>query len=128
MIHIDVKVIPDWLGVMSSLDSSIRRRVESAVWMESERLMTESKLVTPVETGALRASGIVEPPEWRGDTVTVRLGFGGPAASYAYIVHEDLMAHHPVGHAKYLEGTVRENVASGQSLSRIRADLNRAAS
>jgi hypothetical protein len=35
--------------------------------------------------------------------VTVAMGFGGPAVDYAVIVHEDLLAFHPNGTAKYLE-------------------------
>lgn len=57
----------------------------------------------PVDTGALRSTGSVKPSVIAGDSVTVEMGFGGPAAPYALIVHERLGAHHPIGQAKYLE-------------------------
>lgn len=72
----------------------------AALHQEAEAVMTDAKQnYVPVKTGALRASGMVQPPV--GNSVT--LGFGGPAAGYAVIVHEDLTKHHPVGSAKYLE-------------------------
>ena len=36
----------------------------------------------------------------------VEVYFGGPAAPYAYIVHENPNARHPVGNYKYLENAV----------------------
>jgi hypothetical protein len=47
-------------------------------------------------------------PETQGKQIQVRLVFGGPAAPYAAIVHENLTAHHPVGQAKYLESVALE--------------------
>lgn len=70
----------------------------------AEQVMTVSKTdYVPVDTGALRASGHVQPAVWQGAKVEVEFGFGGPAAPYALYVHENLTAHHPVGQAKYLE-------------------------
>lgn len=43
----------------------------------------------PVMDGQLRASGVVLPVEASGDTLTLTLGFGGPAAPYAIKVHEN---------------------------------------
>ena len=45
---------------------------------------------SPLDTGALRASGMAHPPEVSGTKVTVRLTFGGAAAPYALFVHENL--------------------------------------
>jgi len=71
-------------------------------------MMTAAKQdYVPVDTGALRASGYVAPPELLPTGATIELGFGGPAAPYAVFVHEDLTKHHPVGQAKYLELPVR---------------------
>ena len=89
------------------------------LYQEAEETMTDSKEDTPVDTGALRASGFVEQPDVRRDRVTVTLGFGGVAGSgnlgttnredvgYAVYVHEDCNAHHEVGRCKYLERHVR---------------------
>lgn len=81
-----------------------------ALYAEAEVEMTEAKKRTPVDTGALRSSGHVDPPQttFSGD-VSVTLGFGGPAVNYALKVHEDLEAYHRVGQSKYLESTLMES-------------------
>lgn len=80
------------------------RAAARALTEEGERIMAEAKGQTPVDTGALRASGHVRPPEMSsGGQVSVELVFGGAAAPYALYVHEDLSARHVVGTAKFLE-------------------------
>lgn len=80
----------------------------AAIYQEAEAVMTLSKQeYVPVDTGALRASGHVEPPVRTAGGGSVALGFGGPSAPYAVIVHEDLTKRHPVGGAKYLELPLR---------------------
>lgn len=106
------------------------REAMAALREEAELEMTEAKRRTPVDTGALRASGHVESGSGMTslasfDTATrkgtmgasgggrkdlsVRLVFGGPAASYALAVHENLEAHHNPGQAKYLESALLES-------------------
>lgn len=75
----------------------------------AEKTMTKAKELTPVDTGALRASGHVQRPEEVGYEIRVRLGFGGAAAPYAIIVHERTDVHHPVGQAKFLESALLQN-------------------
>ena len=78
--------------------------IAAALTQTAETIMTVSKTdYVPVDTGALRASGFVEPPLWAAGRVQVQLGFGGASAPYALIVHENLTARHTVGQAKYLE-------------------------
>lgn len=79
-----------------------------ALRMEHEEIMTKAKARTPVETGALRGSGRVEPSEIQGSQIVSRGGFGGAAAPYAVYVHENLAAHHPVGQAKFYESALTE--------------------
>ena len=79
-----------------------------ALFREAERIMTKAKALTPVLTGALRASGQVVPPEMHGDRVRVTMGFGNSAVGYAVHVHENLQARHPVGQAKFLEQPFNE--------------------
>ena len=83
--------------------------VGSALHEELEIELLEAKQRTPVDTGALRASGFVEGPKVRRGHISDRIVFGGPAAPYAVIVHEDLEAHHPVGQAKFLESVLVES-------------------
>jgi hypothetical protein len=83
--------------------------VGRALREEAEIEMTEAKERTPVDTGALRASGHVTGPERAGKQISVDLNYGGVAAPYAVYVHEDMDAHHPVGQAKFLESTLLES-------------------
>jgi len=64
----------------------------------------------PVDTGVLKDSGFLEAIEL-GHQFVVTVGFGGAAAAYALYVHEDLVARHIVGQAKYLEIPYRAAVA-----------------
>jgi len=53
----------------------------------------------PVDTGALRRSGIVIGPDTR---KAVQITYGGAAAPYALRQHETLEYRHPVGEARWL--------------------------
>lgn len=80
-----------------------------ALLAEAEAIMTRSKEeYVPVDTGVLRASGHVNPPDIHGDDVSVSLGFGGAAKDYAVIQHERLDYKHTVGGPKYLERPLLE--------------------
>jgi hypothetical protein len=81
------------------------------LYKEAKKIMGESKKhYVPVDLGNLKNSGHVSPPENDGAGIVVIVGFGGPAASYALEVHEDLQTHHEVGRAKYLEIPFLERV------------------
>ena len=61
----------------------------AALFAEGERVMMMSKQEAPVGVdGVLRASGHVEVPKREGSRLTVRLGYGGAAKSYANVIHE----------------------------------------
>jgi hypothetical protein len=88
---------------------------------EAETIMTASKeQYVPVDTGALRASGFVEPPIPTAMGASITLGFGGPSAPYAVIVHEDLTKRHRVGQAKYLEIPFRARVQGMEAVLAMR--------
>ncbi|MBR1684057.1 MAG: hypothetical protein IJ708_02885 [Clostridia bacterium] len=61
----------------------------------AELLLSESNVRVPVKTGALRDSGEAK-CEGRSAAVTY-------SAPYAVPVHENLLSHHTVGEAKFLE-------------------------
>jgi hypothetical protein len=88
------------------------------LYQEGIKIMAESQPLVPVDTGTLRSTGYVSEPEREGDTITVDIGYGGPAAKinpksgessvgYGLYVHENLDAHHKVGQAKFLEQPFR---------------------
>jgi len=88
---------------------------------EAELIMTASKQqYVPVDTGALRASGFIEPPVPTANGARITMGFGGSAAPYAMLVHEDLTKRHKVGQAKYLEIPFRARVQGMRAVLAMR--------
>ncbi len=96
------------LATLQRLSGAAPAFVGRLLYREAEAVMTAAKSRTPVDTGALRASGHVMPPDITATGASVTLGFGGPAVTYAVVVHETLTARHPVGEAKYLERPLNE--------------------
>lgn len=110
-----------------------------SLFESAENIMSISKeQYVPVETGTLKSSGFVGPPDIRGGNVTVSLGYGGPAAPYALAVHENPRAGKTggvspsgkkykrwstVGGWKYLETPLNENL--GNVVSKLKRDLDR---
>lgn len=94
-----------------------------------EQIMRESLRICPVDTGALKSTGVVTNPERHGAKVYVILGYGGVAANgnkvgYAFYVHENPRAGKTGGVSpqgrkykhwadsgqwKYLEGPIAEH-------------------
>lgn len=98
--------------------------VAHALWREANVIMTAAKQdYVPVDQGALRASGFVEPPKVLSLTrVSVDMGFGGPAAPYAVIQHEDLTLRHTVGGPKYLEIPLKARLAGMPAVIKAHVD------
>lgn len=102
-------------------DPDTRRGLGQAMHGFATKILNESKKLVPVDTGALRNSGMVEGPDVDGDGVEVAITYGGSSAQYAAVVHEDMsMSHSPTlntkvtkkprrGQAKYLEIPVKAN-------------------
>jgi hypothetical protein len=112
-----------------------------ALFREAEEIMGDSKdNYVPVDFGTLRNSGFVDLPVIQGTRVTVRAGFGGPAAPYALAVHENPRSGKTggvspqgkkyqhfaaVGQWKYLEIPFRQALRGmdARLARRIRADV-----
>jgi len=95
--------------------------VMATLYQEGQNIMTVAKQnYVPVDTGALRASGFVEVPKPTARGFAMEIGFGGPSAPYAVIVHEDLTKRHPVGQAKYLEIPLRARIQGMEAVLRLR--------
>ena len=96
------------LTMLGKLGEGLLIEISETVNEEHEKIMLLAKERTPVDTGALKASGHVIPAKISGDTVQSVGQFGGELAPYALIVHEDLTKHHPVGRAKFYESAMQE--------------------
>lgn len=97
-----------------------------ALSQEAQIEVKACKQVTPVKTGALRASIHLEGPEREGRTIRAWIVAGGPTVDYALIVHEDLDAFHGNGEAKYIERPLRESAPYMAARIAKRIDLNAA--
>ena len=79
--------------VEKKLDTSSKNIIQEAakeLHLSGEKVMGDSKEnYVPVATGSLRASGWVKLPEVKMNEVIIELGFGGPAAPYALVTHEN---------------------------------------
>lgn len=100
---------------------------KTAMWQGMEDwaddVINEAKRITPVDTGALRASGhVVGVNDMGQGEVTLDLGF---SAEYAAPVHENRAARHEVGRAKFLEEPLI--LKSGELLPRIARMMDREA-
>jgi hypothetical protein len=100
------------------------REAARALRHEAQEVLTQSLDEVPVDTGALKASGRVNPASGvilSGENIMVEVVFGSTATSYAIPVHENLEAHHPHGKAKYLEGPLLRqlNGISGRIADRV---------
>ena len=99
-----VKGVDTVMRNLASLARTAPDRVGQAMYEEYSIELTEAQQLTPVDTGALRRSAFITTPSREPDgAITMRMGFGGPAAPYSIYVHEDLEAFHPIGQAKFLE-------------------------
>lgn len=83
---------------------------KKVIYQKAEVISGRAKESVPVDTGALRSTIHVEIEE--GDTASASVVAGGPAAPYAAIVHEDMLARHTVGGPKYIERPVLEVMPS----------------
>ncbi len=85
--------------------SEISSVVEDALLDCGNDLQQKAQDLTPVDTGALRASAFTEAESGSNPSVIV-----GYTEEYAIFVHENLEAHHDVGQAKFLEQPLQENI------------------
>lgn len=94
------------INVLRALDDA-ETALGRALYEEANRIFNQSQALVPVDTGALRSSGMVTLPEQSPQGPSVTIGYGGAAAPYAIYVHERLDLNHPNGgQAKYLEEPV----------------------
>jgi len=93
-------------GVGSAM---VRVRAATAMAINDIALEIGAKAddLVPFDTGALSSSQKITPPTPRKLTATI--SYGGPAAPYALVQHEDTELSHTAGRsAKYLERPARE--------------------
>ena len=89
----------------------LTREVGRVLYYEATQVFDRSQDIVPIDTGALRSSGVVDQPAVEGNEIFVAIRYGGAAAPYAAVVHENLEAYHaPPTQAKYLEQPLVERL------------------
>ena len=83
--------------------SRMSSAMDAAVLQSAETVMTESKELCPVATGALRDSAVAA-SDVSDDVINAAVGY---TASYALYVHERLDVTHVNGEAKFLEKALK---------------------
>jgi len=117
MIDCQIPGIDAFMQSLHRYPASGPRAMAAALLQEAEAIMAKSKPLVPVDVGNLKSSGHVQLPSIVGLSASVTFGYGGPAVKYAWHVHENLLARHTVGQAKYLEQPLLE--AKAGMLARI---------
>jgi hypothetical protein len=73
--------------------ADIRAAAVAELYERAEGIMADSQEhYVPVDEGVLRGTGHVDPPVESAEEISVTMGYGGPAAPYAAVVHEDARA------------------------------------
>lgn len=80
--------------------------MEQAMRLEAQKMLDASRPFVPVDTGVLRASGMIEPAQSNAGKITVVFGYGGSAWYYAIPQHERTDYNHRVGQDHYLSEPV----------------------
>jgi len=93
--------------VFKNINTVLSKRAEqSAIYTAGLFVKGSAQKLTPIDTGALKASAYVRP--LKGSGVGVRVGF---TQNYAVFVHERVELFHRVGQAKFLSTAVFNNKA-----------------
>jgi hypothetical protein len=122
---------------LKELERKLRREEHIALYQEALIITGVSMRRTPVDVttgkggGTLRDSHETSAPRRKGTTVQVDIKVGGPAAEYAAVVHERVIApsgqpvRHIVGQAKFLESAILEAEKTLGARIAKRLQLNR---
>lgn len=91
------------------------QQVAAAFTTSAWLILGDSLPITPMRDGILRSTQHVKPPVITRDEVKVEFGYGGPAAPYAWRVHELPESSNwttPGTGPKYLEGPLQQRKPS----------------
>ena len=127
---IEIENIDKLINLLQKGGAGARQALRQSLYVEAQIAFAESQQEVPVDLGNLRNSGPAYGVQVNsfGDTLEITLGYGGVAASYALIVHEDMNARHKGGtKAKYLEDPIkrRANGLAGRLLSNVENALRK---
>lgn len=129
-----MKGVDEMVATIKKVAAKFPDRVAAAIYQEAQIEMTESKRRCPVSPtpapkgvvpGTLRASGRVEEPTRRSNTIEVVMAYGGAAIDYAVVQHENPDYIHTTGQWKYLESVLNESRPFMAARIARRIDINK---
>lgn len=102
---LQIKGIEKFVKNLEKIAERAQDAARAAVYLEANNIMADAVPGTPKKTGALRSSAYVTLPD---ENAQVEIGFGGPAADYAMVVHEKMFENYTTDGTgpKYLEITI----------------------
>jgi hypothetical protein len=87
--HIEIEGLPELEKALEQYPDKAQNGLAQALQLFGINVMNASLPLVPVDRGILRSSGVVHPVVIQGSTVYCVIGYGGPAAPYAWAVHEN---------------------------------------
>jgi len=93
---VKVEGINDVKRLLKNADLKTRLAVNQEIHKMASEILSESKALVPFQDGMLRGSGTLQAGGAASTTVMSQtISFGGPAAPYALVQHENLKYFHP---------------------------------
>lgn len=84
------------IAILQTAPKLAMKSLALGLHQEARGIMNHSKRdYVPVDNGILRASAVVGRPQIIGTTIRVQFGYGGAAAAYSIVQHEDTSLSHP---------------------------------
>ena len=122
LVNVELDGLAKFIRKFNITTQQLVPQLGGAIYEEASRIADDADLLVPYDTGALALSQIVHAPAYQGSRVYVEITYGGPAAPYAEVQHENEDFHHPSlasglppngRQAKYLEEPLMDSVESG---------------
>ncbi len=94
-VHVRVTGLDDIRRLIRANDRKVRAATGRAITAEVVELGRRADELVPIDTGNLRNSQIIKLPDPKGRRIVGTVEYGGTAAPYALVQHEDLTLWHP---------------------------------
>ena len=108
-IHFNLKGDKKFERWLTRAEEDMPRELGVSLYKEAQPIFNQSQEWVPVDLGNLKNSGVVELPKYERGRVSVTIGYGNSAVTYAVEQHENLEYRHKAGQkAKYLEDAVTQ--------------------
>lgn len=95
MAGIRIEGIDDALAAIGRSEKAVVRAAKVAITEVAVDVARRADQLVPFDTGALHGSQIVDLPTTARKRIEATISYGGPAAPYAVVQHEDLDLWHP---------------------------------